>query len=430
MFRRSFGLAAILLGSLVFALGCAKQWDRPQPVEVNSTDAFFPRVGFCPDGSAIATWIEQSDGDDHVVVSHFDPTAGRWENERVLGGDAYIAGTSPELVVDSEGNAIVIWEGWGNNDYDILAARFDSSSGTWSESAAIETGAGGANSPQMAVDGEGNAIAVWKQYDGTTRSIFANRYNRAAGQWEREQLLETQSGLAAAPHVAMNSLGDAMAVWEQREETAYSIYASRYDSVLGVWGPSEKIESGSIDAVLPRVVMQEDGGAVALWAQTYIFFNKFNASSGQWGVEGSLSSGEHGADHPQIAADPAGTLHTVWRQFDDHSIDHYASRLENGSEAWSPPERIEDVNAPIWDHARIAADPSGNAMVVWEEGNDIYAVYYKKALRTWSPCERLDLLDGVAQSPGVAFSPKGDAMAVWSQEDDGFTQSIYFSRFH
>ena len=34
----------------------------------------------------------------------------------------------------------------------------------------------GAVRPQIAVDGSGNAIAVWQQHDGTRENIWANRF--------------------------------------------------------------------------------------------------------------------------------------------------------------------------------------------------------------------------------------------------------------
>tara|TARA_B100000795_G_C22491457_1_gene320411 strand:- start:149 stop:424 length:276 start_codon:yes stop_codon:yes gene_type:complete len=37
--------------------------------------------------------------------------------------------------------------------------------------------AGSAVNPQIAIDSSGNAIAVWKQNDGTRENIYANRFD-------------------------------------------------------------------------------------------------------------------------------------------------------------------------------------------------------------------------------------------------------------
>jgi len=48
----------------------------------------------------------------------------------------------------------------------------------WGTAQLIETDdAGEALRPQIAVDGSGNAIAVWQQFDGTRNNIWANRFD-------------------------------------------------------------------------------------------------------------------------------------------------------------------------------------------------------------------------------------------------------------
>ena len=47
----------------------------------------------------------------------------------------------------------------------------------WGTAALIETdNAGGASTPQIAIDASGNALAVWSQSDGTRDNIWANRF--------------------------------------------------------------------------------------------------------------------------------------------------------------------------------------------------------------------------------------------------------------
>jgi len=46
----------------------------------------------------------------------------------------------------------------------------------WGTAQKIETDAGDAGSPQIAVDAGGNAIAVWHQSDGARDNIWANRF--------------------------------------------------------------------------------------------------------------------------------------------------------------------------------------------------------------------------------------------------------------
>ena len=96
--------------------------------------------------------------------------------------------------------------------------------------ALIETdNAGDASSrPQVAIDTNGNALAVWRQSDGTRYNIWANRYTAGTG-WGTAALIETDNaGNAFDPQVAIDTNGNALAVWQQYDGTRYNIWANRY----------------------------------------------------------------------------------------------------------------------------------------------------------------------------------------------------------
>ena len=58
----------------------------------------------------------------------------------------------------------------------MVCSAIEEESG-WGTAVLIETdNVGNAYNPQVAVDESGNAIAVWKQFDGTRSNIWANRY--------------------------------------------------------------------------------------------------------------------------------------------------------------------------------------------------------------------------------------------------------------
>jgi hypothetical protein len=82
--------------------------------------------------------------------------------------------------------------------------------------------------PQIAVDSVGNAIAVWNQSDGTRNNIWANRFNGTS--WGTAELLETDNADGAfSPQIAFDSSGNAIAVWNQSDGNRVNIYANRFD---------------------------------------------------------------------------------------------------------------------------------------------------------------------------------------------------------
>ncbi|MCH6583386.1 MAG: hypothetical protein IH808_10290, partial [Proteobacteria bacterium] len=102
-------------------------------------------------------------------------------------------------------------------------------------------------------------------HDGTTNSIWANHYTPSSG-WGNASMIETGRGLAYAPQLAMNTSGNAVAVWVQKDGMAYSIWANRYTAGSG-WGNASMIETGAGSAAVPQVVMDANGNAVAVWEQ-------------------------------------------------------------------------------------------------------------------------------------------------------------------
>jgi hypothetical protein len=66
------------------------------------------------------------------------------------------------------------------------------------------------------------------QYDGTRYNIVANRWNGTS--WGTAATIEAYpSGAALAyPQIAIDPNDDAMAVWAQHDGTRYNIIANRY----------------------------------------------------------------------------------------------------------------------------------------------------------------------------------------------------------
>jgi len=125
----------------------------------------------------------------------------------------------------------VAWLQLDGTRYNIYSNYFDASSGSWSTAALIESSdAGNAYAPQIAIDGAGNAIAVWQQSDGTRFNIYSNRFDASSGSWSTAALVESSdAGDAYEPQIVINGAGNAMAVWYQSDGTRDSIYSNRFE---------------------------------------------------------------------------------------------------------------------------------------------------------------------------------------------------------
>ena len=72
-------------------------------------------------------------------------------------------------------------------------------------------------------------MVVWYQYNGTCFNIWSNRYTAATGTWGTAELIEADNaGDARYPQVAVDSSGNAVAVWQQSDGTRYNIWSNVY----------------------------------------------------------------------------------------------------------------------------------------------------------------------------------------------------------
>ena len=144
-----------------------------------------------------------------------------------------------------------------------MTNRYVAGSG-WSTVEAIETGAGDAGNPQVAFDGAGNALVVWRQDDDTGSSIMSNRYVAGSG-WGTAQVIDSYAGTASYPQVAFDGVGNAVAIWYQYNGT-YSIWANRYEA-SGGWGTAEGIETHTEWMTFPQLAVDGAGNALVVWQQ-------------------------------------------------------------------------------------------------------------------------------------------------------------------
>jgi hypothetical protein len=203
-------------------------WDTRQLIGTGDTgEASSPQIAFDLDGNAIAVW-HQYDGSRYSIYANKYVsgegwgTAGRIETDD--SGDAF----SPQIAFDLNGNAITVWHQYDGSRNNIHANRFAADTG-WGTAGRIETDdSGDASSPQVAFDPDGNAVAVWYQYDGSRNNIKANTYVADMG-WRAAECIETEdSGNASSPQIAFDPDGNAIAVWYQYDGSRYSIYVNGY----------------------------------------------------------------------------------------------------------------------------------------------------------------------------------------------------------
>jgi hypothetical protein len=298
--------------------------------------------------------------------------------------------------------------------------------------------------PQLAADGKGNVYVLWYQDNGTgIYNIQAARYWASTGTWGAPQTIQSDTTVDALyVNLSTNAGGDVVAAWAQDDGTGvYSIWANRYASGSGQWGAAQKIQSGDGDAaVFPAVAMDVQGNAIVVWNQDSgidnkytICANRYDFGSGQWGTAQIIQSGTNDAQTPQIAADGSGNYWAVW--IEDNGTGAYnvrAARYRTNTGTWGIPQTIQALNDDASD-PQFSVDSRGNVIVLWSQNKSdgtssgvIWSNRYRAHAGAWGRARIVQSQNGIARTPQVAITPIANtATAVWSQASDSGTYAIW-----
>jgi hypothetical protein len=150
-------------------------WQSASAIEVDSNESSsFPKVAVDAHGDGFAVWSKQQmigvDALSTIWANHFTPTGGWGSPQRISvdptrgsGGGAYEA----RIGVDAYGNAIAVWGQAGSrttSESSIWTNRYVAGLG-WSTPIRLDDNIATNVHPDIAIDADGRAIAVWNRQD-------------------------------------------------------------------------------------------------------------------------------------------------------------------------------------------------------------------------------------------------------------------------
>lgn len=437
-------VATVLVLALTVALGALhgvqsgpgfdSGWGTARIIEDNNLASAYPDIAVDGSGNAVAVWSQEDGYRFNIWSNRFVVGVGWGEAQQIEtnnSGDAYYA----QVSVDGLGNAFAVWYQWEGNiqgPYRVWSNRYDVGSG-WETAQLLQTDMTvSAEYPQVAADGFGNAFAMWSQDDG---GVWSNRYVVGSG-WGTAQLIEPSG---SAPQVAFDSSGNAVAVWRHDDWFVGTIWANRY--VVGTgWGTAQALEDvGAEFTGSPQVAVDSSGNALAVWYKSSgggyweLWSSRYVVGTG-WEPAQVFGTSDWGDVYDsQIAVDDSGNTVAVWGQY-DYDIGRsviWSNRYVVGS-GWGTAQLIQIDTSEYTTYWDVAAGGSGNAVAVWCQGNGSYDSIWSNrysAESGWGIAQLIETDDsGYALDPHVAMDSSGNAVAVWYQWD-GTYYSIWANRY-
>jgi hypothetical protein len=332
---------------------------------------------------------------------------------------------APQVVLDSEGDATAVWDRWDGSQTVVESAYRPAGEG-WEApvdisatelSGGVAVAGGSAQSPRIAVDGAGDVTVVFERW-AVGGIVVQSAERPAGGAWTVPVGLDEPVNSAnPEPWVAVDTAGDAIAVWE-----AGAVVQSAYRPAGEAWGAATAV-SGE-ESFVAQAAMNAAGDATIVWLHhtggLYVVESAFRPASGGWEAPTLVSEpGEEGGD-PQIALDASGDTLVAWRG-EDEGTEFVRTAFRPLGEAWEAPTDASNAGEQV-QAIQDAVDPAGDAIVAWSGSGGKVGEYetvraaFQPAAGGWEAPVELSATGGNGFPSDVVFDQGGNAAIIWQRQ--------------
>lgn len=370
IWSQDFGGKRVIWASKNFA---AQDWSEPQVVSSSETEsARFPAISVGSNGSLVAAWEQSASSVTgyEIWANQYIPGNGWQAPTRI---SAAGVGESPQVVIDSQGNAVAVWYQNDGSRFGVWSSH-RSISGSWSSPKQIDNGLGSAFMPSLAKFRSNSVTAVWIQNVNGSDQLYTSEYVSGAG-WDESDLVHTATnGITRGPvSIATSENGNEVMAWTQQDNALRRVWSARRDNA-GTWqtpGPIAPNQGGNASG--PKVAISDEGVAVASWYQAEGTLNNILASrlneSGIWQTPAEIdSNSEGGATNPAITVDQLGNFLVTWNEVEGGLSNIWSARYKS-EEGWQSSVLIESSDAGDALGSDVVFDGFGNGVALWQQFN-------------------------------------------------------------
>jgi hypothetical protein len=287
------------------------------PVTISRAGAGSTLVAIDPRGLVTAVWLLERDGGNRSVVQSATRSVdGVWSapvNLSPVKQDA----CSPQVALDPQGGATVIWE---EKKIGAVQSATRSPDGSWSAPVNLSGAGKWVYGPQVAVDSQGNATAVWES-SSTKGTLIQSATRPVGGSWLAPVNLSKPAHQAEEAHVAVSPQGEATAIWARSNGMDLVVQGATRPAGGGWSAPVDISAHHGQGGFYPRLVVDSKGDATAVWKgyDRYRHNLAIQAATrrlgGGWSAPTDVSNRvprHMGISEPQMAIDPQGIATVVW----------------------------------------------------------------------------------------------------------------------
>lgn len=215
-----------------------------------------PKAAISPAGEALVVWRGG------LIKAAAKPPGGSWEESTTLSEEGHFAALA-DVAFDGSGDAVAAWQLDRSFEENIVQAAYRPAGGSWGEPEDLSEGEN-ATSAQVGMDAQGEALVVWETSE-EEHHIIQGAERSVGGTWQSPVDLSASGEFASYPSLAMNPEGDAIAVWEAHDGKTWSVQGAARPTG-GPWVPAAQISAGAASGeFFPQVGIDGEGDGVAAW---------------------------------------------------------------------------------------------------------------------------------------------------------------------
>jgi len=391
--------------------GQAAGGNRTALGDTGSEGQYHPTVAIGDDGRLAIAW-----NDNRIDRSQSDAYFQRYDGEgHALGGSvkAGAAGenssqTASQLVIDSAGGFIVVWEDDlnGKVNTDVFCQRFDAEGNAREACRRANDDSGSADQtrPAVAMAGNSGFIVAWTDERNSfqdpflTYDIFFRQYDAKGNPMgPSRQVNEEISKIrdSTNPAVASDADGNFVIAWTDNRIHSWDIYCQRFDASGQALGSNEMVNTGGnydSEERSPAIAMNSRGDYVIAWMSSQawdsgICFQRFDSDGHRIGANRESGYGS-GGDLPSVVMDESGRIALAWYVNAYYDINGavtllsevFVERFDAEGKSLGRSQRANDVANGPRGAPSLAMNRAGEFVAAWQDRrngkNEVYHQLY------------------------------------------------------
>lgn len=357
--------------------------------------------------------------------------------------------STPAIVSDMRGGAIIAWSDWRSGvERDLYAQRIDSNGVVkWTTNGAnISNLSNREHSEKLASDGKGGMIIAFEKQIGGVWDVWSQRLDSSGTKmWGQGGIqLTAATGTHRNHRIQKDRTGGAIITWQDlRNGSNYDVYAQRVDAAGNVlWGATGKpVCSAAGDQINAKIDPDSlHNGAFVAWQDTRnspdydIYMQRLDSNGNAlWAVDGVVVSNANGNQSALdfLTISSTNEVLIAWKDSRNGDNDIYAQKMNaNGIPQWTS-NGIPVCTSPLdQQNPNICSDENKGAIIVWQDssgnGFDVRAQRLStNGTAVWNTngvwvCTAA----GEQSSPKNISDGKGGSIFAWQDKRSG-TNDIY-----